>query len=613
MEQFAAKAGVVTGIPGSSKACQVLKKAIKLTYKWHVGIRTTLNALLVVQTSMLLFIGWNTAPGWDEWGHLPSGLCHLQFGRFEPYRVNPPLIRMIAALPVWLVGGGITNVSFVNSPGERQEWELATTYMYQHGESCFTYFAIARMGVLGFPILGTVLIWKLGRRWYGISYGWIPAALWVFSPTVLAFGASITPDVPMAVLGLWAIDRFWDWLQSPSWKNAVIFAIATAFAMLCKMSWIIFPPILLGLWFFWKLRQRQLPSTSDVSQWLVISMVVWFVIGANYEFQGIGKPIGEMDFVSSALRKSNHSESNIDEVVGNRFRNSWIGRVRFPLPENYLLGVDIQKRDFEAAMSSYFLGVWRHHGWYQYYAVGILLKEPIAICGLILISLASMLKKRSHHFTSEHAVYFVPGIAIFLFVSSQTGFNHHIRYVLPFFPVLYLACGSCVFYPRSHVRIVAPILVSIYALSSVSALPRSYAFFSEAVGGSNQGWRYLSDSNLDWGQDLLTLKKWLAQNDTNQNKYLLYSIPLVDPKILGLGVERGDDRLIVNDSGIVVPAAVGMWIVFSRRLTNPEGAWFRVNTPVIQLSPTIRIYNIREISTDVDLGQDLVTLNGFRN
>jgi hypothetical protein len=133
------------------------------------------------------------------------------------------------------------------------------------------------------------------------------------------------------------------------------------------------------------------------------------------------------------------------------------------------------------------------------------------------------------------------------------------------------------------------------------------------VGGSNQGWRYLSDSNLDWGQDLLTLKKWLAQNDTNQNKYLLYSIPLVDPKILGLGVERGDDRLIVNDSGIVVPAAVGMWIVFSRRLTNPEGAWFRVNTPVIQLSPTIRIYNIREISTDVDLGQDLVTLNGFRN
>lgn len=44
-----------------------------------------------------------------------------------------------------------------------------------------------------------------------------------------------------------------------------------------------------------------------------------------------------------------------------------------------------------------------------------------------------------------------------------------------------------------------------YFVPSVLILPRSYAFFTEAVGGTNVGWRSLGDGNLDWGQDIPTL------------------------------------------------------------------------------------------------------------
>ncbi|MGH7139772.1 MAG: hypothetical protein ACREHD_28865, partial [Pirellulales bacterium] len=40
------------------------------------------------------------SPTIHEMAHLPAGICHWQYGMFELYRVNPPLPRMVAALPV---------------------------------------------------------------------------------------------------------------------------------------------------------------------------------------------------------------------------------------------------------------------------------------------------------------------------------------------------------------------------------------------------------------------------------------------------------------------------------------------------------------------------------
>ena len=50
-------------------------------------------------------------PGWDEYGHLPAAMSHLATGNFDLYRVNPPLVRMVAAIP--LIG---------QEPGIPWEW-----------------------------------------------------------------------------------------------------------------------------------------------------------------------------------------------------------------------------------------------------------------------------------------------------------------------------------------------------------------------------------------------------------------------------------------------------------------------------------------------------------
>jgi hypothetical protein len=47
------------------------------------------------------------------------------------------------------------------------------------------------------------------------------------------------------------------------------------------------------------------------------------------------------------------------------------------------------------------------------------------------------------------------------------------------------------------------------AISSLRVAPHQLAYFNESVGGPEQGYRYLSDSNLDWGQDLKGLTAYL--------------------------------------------------------------------------------------------------------
>jgi hypothetical protein len=43
--------------------------------------------------------------------------------------------------------------------------------------------------------------------------------------------------------------------------------------------------------------------------------------------------------------------------------------------------------------------------------------------------------------------------------------------------------------------------------------PHHLAYFNEFVGGPDQGYRYLSDSNLDWGQDLKGVKAYIDEKE----------------------------------------------------------------------------------------------------
>lgn len=59
-------------------------------------------------------------PTVDEVVHLPAGVTYWQKGTFRLYHHNPPLVRMVAALPVILLGNPVTAPAY-----EQASWSSA--------------------------------------------------------------------------------------------------------------------------------------------------------------------------------------------------------------------------------------------------------------------------------------------------------------------------------------------------------------------------------------------------------------------------------------------------------------------------------------------------------
>jgi hypothetical protein len=73
--------------------------------------------------------------------------------------------------------------------------------------------------------------------------------------------------------------------------------------------------------------------------------------------------------------------------AGNRFKDSWLAGLPVPLPKNYLLGIDLQKSDFEDYHGpSYLRGEFRNKGWWYYYLYALAIKAPLGTWVLFLLA-----------------------------------------------------------------------------------------------------------------------------------------------------------------------------------------------------------------------------------
>jgi hypothetical protein len=198
--------------------------------------------------------------------------------------------------------------------------------------------------------------------------------------------------------------------------------------------------------------------------------------------------------------------------------------------------MDYVKYEFERGFPSYLRGEWRHGGWWYYYLYAILVKLPVGILVLGVLTLGVTIAKvycgrmsRSEVF--DELVLVVPAISVFALVSSQTGFNHHLRYVLPAFPLLFVWVGKMGrWFEKSGEaraeradadgarqawrgfllkRAFVVAMLSWVVGSSLSIYPCSQSYFNELAGGPENGWRHLHNSNIDWGQDLFRLRAWV--------------------------------------------------------------------------------------------------------
>ena len=182
--------------------------------------------LLLAHVGLLAWIGLRNSPVWDELGHLPAGVNFWHFGKSDLYRVNPPLVRAVATVPVVVAKPETEWSEYRNGPGDRPEWALGLTFVEANADRILCFLRLARGACIPFCLIGAYVCWRWASELYGKAAGIVALVLWCLSPNVLAWGSTICPDAPAAALGLAACYVFWRWLQAPTWRNAIVAGVA---------------------------------------------------------------------------------------------------------------------------------------------------------------------------------------------------------------------------------------------------------------------------------------------------------------------------------------------------------------------------------------------------
>jgi 4-amino-4-deoxy-L-arabinose transferase-like glycosyltransferase len=505
--------------------------------------RVFLAVVVLAQTAILFTCSRQDFVTVDETGHIPAGIAHWQSGSFDLYRVNPPLARMIASLPVLLAHPNIDYRQSGYSVGARAEWSVGQQFEKANASQYFELYCLARTTLIGWAVVGALLVYKWGQELFGSVGSYIALTLWCFEPNLLAHGHLATADFPATVSCMAATYAFWRYLQAPSWFRAWLAGLVLGVALLLKFTALVLYPIFVVLWLIDRLaRKPALPGGQTLRRGLAqcgcIVLLSVVTVNLGYGFKDTCLFLRDYPFVSELLGGKAAGVNDHGNPVGaNRFTSSWIGWTIIPLPADYVRGIDEQRSDFEAGLPSYLAGTWQHHGWWYYYLYALAVKLPL---GTIVLAIWGVGLAFKHSLSRDkclnEATILVPALGIMVLVSSQTGFNHHIRYVLPMFPFMILATGKLGSYIEARRLLPSALVISLILLSVASTIgkhPHYISYFNEAVGGPNHGDDHLLDSNIDWGQDLLFLRDWLDRHPEAQPIGLAYW-NLVDPTTIGI-------------------------------------------------------------------------------
>ena len=138
-------------------------------------------AILIVHASCLAWGATLHSPNVDEAAHLVAGISHWKFARFELFSVNPPLVRMVASLPVLAMKPKTDWSRYYEAPAARPEFKLANDFLNANGSAVFKLFTIARWACIPFSVLGGYVCYRWAMELYGVHSGLLAVSLWCSS------------------------------------------------------------------------------------------------------------------------------------------------------------------------------------------------------------------------------------------------------------------------------------------------------------------------------------------------------------------------------------------------------------------------------------------------
>ncbi len=529
---------------------------------WFVSI------MLIVFIAVSVRLAWDDSTTMDEKAHIPASWSYMNYFDMRINPEHPPLIKdlsgisMLMAIPeasfpvpskLW--DRGDENVLPSDHPeGSAKswglaQWEFGDRFLFQEGnDPGFVTFA-ARLPIILIAALLGYMIFRWTRELSGTLAGLFAMLLFVADPNVLGHNHLVTTDIGIAAFIFLSVYFFVRFLKNPSWTNTVVSGAFLGLANLAKFSAVTLFPLfgLIAILFALTLslsedsnqnesliRRRIMTVFSYLFKYSMSVIVCFAVIWALYIPNTWDMPVDVVQEIARAQFPN-------DRLIGRLAESTVITLSDIPGLKplaHYLTGVFMVFARVAGGNTYFFLGTVSNHATPIYFPFVFLMKSTVPLLGILAFSLIygiwRLLKGSRHGRSAGRTLWEIVSrsfqvhiaeysmlsfVLLYSYLSITGNLNIGFRHLFPIIPFLMTLGTMSVFsYWRRHhsntttsaiVRTKLFLIVFWVILIPAFAYPSYISYFNTAFGGHREGYRYVTDSNYDWGQDVKRLKSWI--------------------------------------------------------------------------------------------------------
>ena len=464
---------------------------MKLSRK-HWTIAAVSILLLILEAELLLSVRQDSQT-FDEATHLYAGYCYLKRGDFGINPEHPPMVKLVAALPLLplrLPAQPPPPIYFRAAGGVG-----GSQFLYSHDADALLFRARAITTL--FTLSLALLVFFAGSEMFSTGAGLFALALFVFEPNILANGALVTTDMGASCLVFATVYAFYRYCKRPSALRLAVCCLAAGLALAAKHSTVLLLPIFLGL-AITEIAYRR-GSESETSEtrgrqtlrllgFMAIATVISIaILWAFYGFRYAARPGGQQIVPSTAEYLKSLKYPVEASVIGFFEHRQW-------LPEAYLYGVtDIVMLSREGRPAFLMGHIYPEGRWFYFPGVFVIKSTLAFLILLALLVAARGIWRRQYR--RELFFLLVPS-AIWFAIAMTSKLSIGLRHILPIYSFLIVLVGGAAWMLARQSRrwaYVVALLLAFHIVSSLWAYPNYLPYSNEAFGGPSNTHKVVSD------------------------------------------------------------------------------------------------------------------------
>jgi Dolichyl-phosphate-mannose-protein mannosyltransferase len=473
---------------------------------------------------------------WDEGDHIFAGYMSWKTHDFGLNPEHPPLMKLLSTVPLLGLPLKVPTLQhrFFKDEAYYDGRELLFGNAPEYSAESLTLRVRLAAGIVA--ILMGLLVFVAAREMFGVGAAFVALVLLTFEPTVLAHGAFVTTDTGVSCFFFAAVYAFYRYCKMRSVGRLAVAGLAAGLALATKHSAVLLLPMLVGLAgcevvFRLDGEARSRRAIQMVWSLASIGVIAVGVLWAFYGFRYAARPAG--------LRLDPSLADYVHPLKAVEAKGIMLLAQFHLFPESYLYGL-ADVRAMANGMPSYIFGKVYEHGVWFYFPAVLVIKSTLGFLAMAVIAFAAIAMGRFRRWR-EISFLLVPAV-IYFWVAMGSSLNIGARHILPVYVFLsvFAAGGSWAWIEsaeRGRSRgwsYAVGILLLCQVVSSARAYPNYMAYSNELWGGGSQTYKYLTDSNTDWAQQLLAVKRYTAEHGIKECWFAYFADPFLHPEDYGI-------------------------------------------------------------------------------